>query len=34
MSNTKRLQKYVFENYTYVTNSENFNDAVQYAGGY
>ncbi len=34
MSNTERLQKYVFENYTYVTNFENFNDAVDYAANH
>ncbi|MBF8455714.1 hypothetical protein IV494_00845 [Kaistella sp. G5-32] len=31
MKNTERLQKYQFENYTYVTNFERFEDAEEYA---
>ena len=31
MKNTDRLQKYEFENYTIVTNFEEYQDAVNYA---
>lgn len=31
MENTERLQKYEFDDYTVVTNFENFEDAEQYA---
>ena len=34
MSNTDRLQKYVFDDYTIVTNFEKYTDAVSYASNH